>query len=669
MKPSIFVVEDDPDISRLVRHHLEADGFAVKVFPPETRSSPSRNGSGRHSSFSTSWFPGKDGLELCRQIRQIPALAATPVIFLTAKSGEADRILGLELGADDYIPKPFSPRELVARVKAVLRRFERPLSQAPVKIGEIEIDPSAMTLIVRGKPGDHDRHRVPTARLFCPPYRPGFYPRPVARFGLARHRLRHAAFGGCLCAPHSRENRARSGKPALSEDGAGGRLPLRGPEVRRRIFFKLLAAFSLVIAAATVTFDFSVHHAWEGALLAFVVALIVSAIAAQVHGAPSAAHRAVSPTGSPPGIWRRASRNLRRDEIGQVATSLDKTARHLEESFAALQTSQRQLETLLNSMQDAVIAVSADDRVQWANQTMDKLVPQRTRKNAPLVETVRDPDFLTAVRGASEARKVFTARAASIVPGRTFDVTAAPMPGGGAVAVLRDLTETERVEKTRRDFIANVSHELRTPLTSIQGYTETLLDSAPDNNHSREFLEIIRKSALRMSRLTEDLLTLARVESGEQRFDIQPSRGGRPAAGSGAELSRNRADTECRVESRRPCCRPGGSRSRGHSSGLFESGGQCAEICRIRGADCAGGSSRLQEALNFMCRISVPAFLPNTCRGCSSASTGWTRPAPANPEEPDWDWRLPNTSCWPMAASSAPRANSITDRLSCSRFR
>ena len=82
------------------------------------------------------------------------------------------------------------------------------------------------------------------------------------------------------------------------------------------------------------------------------------------------------------------------DEIGQVASSLDKTARHLEESFAALQTSQRQLETLLNSMQDAVVAVSADHRVQWANQAMDKLVPQHSRKNALLVETVRDPDFL-----------------------------------------------------------------------------------------------------------------------------------------------------------------------------------------------------------------------------------------------------------------------------------
>jgi two-component system phosphate regulon sensor histidine kinase PhoR len=193
----------------------------------------------------------------------------------------------------------------------------------------------------------------------------------------------------------------------------------------------------------------------------------------------------------------------------------------LEESFAALQTSQRLLETLLNSMQDAVIAIGADDRVQWANAAMDELVPQRTRRDALLVETVRDPDFLAAVREASELHKVSTARAASILPGRTFEVTAAPMPVGGAVAVLRDLTETERVEKTRRDFIANVSHELRTPLTSIQGYTETLLDSAPDNGHTREFLDIIRKSALRMSRLTEDLLTLARVESGEQRFDIQ----------------------------------------------------------------------------------------------------------------------------------------------------
>lgn len=208
------------------------------------------------------------------------------------------------------------------------------------------------------------------------------------------------------------------------------------------------------------------------------------------------------------------------DEIGQLAAALDKTARQLEANFAALQTSQRQLEILLNSMEDAVIATGADNRVQWANRRMENL--QHTRLNAPVVETVRDPDFLRVIRGANELRTVLTTRATSIVRGRVFDVTAAPMPGGGAVAVLRDLTKTVRMEKTRRDFIANVSHELRTPLTSIQGYAETLLDSANENNHAREFLEIIRKNASRMSRLTEDLLTLARVESGEQRFDIQP---------------------------------------------------------------------------------------------------------------------------------------------------
>ena len=211
------------------------------------------------------------------------------------------------------------------------------------------------------------------------------------------------------------------------------------------------------------------------------------------------------------------------DEIGRVAGAIDKTARRVEQSFAAVQSSQRQLETLLNSMQDAVIAVSADGLVQWANQPMDRLVPQGTRLQQPVVETIRDPDFLASVKEAIATHEVKTARATSIVPGRAFDVTAAPLPDGGAVAVLRDLTETERVEKTRRDFIANVSHELRTPLTSIQGYAETLLDSTPENSApNREFLEIIRKNSSRMSRLTEDLLTLARVESGETRFEAEP---------------------------------------------------------------------------------------------------------------------------------------------------
>ena len=266
------------------------------------------------------------------------------------------------------------------------------------------------------------------------------------------------------------------------------------------------------------------RHRLEWATVAvFAFALIVAAIAAAWSG--RRLERIVQVAGriADGDLHARIHENSP-DEIGRVAGAIDKTALRVEQSFAEVRSSQRQLETLLNSMQDAVIAVSEDGLVQWANQPMDRLVLRRTRLHQPVVETIRDPDFLATVREATTTHEVKTARATSIVPGRTFDVTAAPLPGGGAVAVLRDLTETERVEKTRRDFIANVSHELRTPLTSIQGYAETLLDSTPENGApTREFLEIIRKNSGRMSRLTEDLLTLARVESGETRFDAEPA--------------------------------------------------------------------------------------------------------------------------------------------------
>jgi two-component system phosphate regulon sensor histidine kinase PhoR len=209
------------------------------------------------------------------------------------------------------------------------------------------------------------------------------------------------------------------------------------------------------------------------------------------------------------------------DEIAHVASALDKTARKLEDGFRSVESSRQTLETLLNSMQEAVIAVDEDGRVLWANQRMERLLPSGIRLGEPLVQSARDPEILRSVQTAIESRDITVARAAKIFSGRIFDVTAAPMPGGGVVAVMHDQTEIERVEKTRRDFIANVSHELRTPLTSIQGYSETVLENEELSPTTREFLEIIRKNALRMSRLTEDLLVLARVESGDQNFKLQ----------------------------------------------------------------------------------------------------------------------------------------------------
>jgi two-component system, OmpR family, phosphate regulon sensor histidine kinase PhoR len=212
------------------------------------------------------------------------------------------------------------------------------------------------------------------------------------------------------------------------------------------------------------------------------------------------------------------------DEIAHVASALDRTARQLEQSFAAVETGRKELEALLNSMQEAVLAISHDGRIQWSNGPMRSIAPVAV--GAPLVGAIRDPEVLASIETALESKELHTARSTVLIPGRTFRVTSAPLSAGGAVAVFHDMSSIERVEKTRRDFIANVSHELRTPLTSIQGFAETLLDmessGSTDAATQRDFLEVIRKNAARMTRLTEDLLVLARVESGERAFNMQP---------------------------------------------------------------------------------------------------------------------------------------------------
>jgi two-component system, OmpR family, phosphate regulon sensor histidine kinase PhoR len=211
------------------------------------------------------------------------------------------------------------------------------------------------------------------------------------------------------------------------------------------------------------------------------------------------------------------------DEIAQVAMALDRTARRLEDNFSAVRESRAELEALLNSMKDGVIAVSPEMKVLWANEAITGMVHRQVRMGAPVTELVRHPDFLETLRAALRSKQRESTIASSLGGRGSFSITAEPLPDGGVVSVLHDISEIERVEKTRRDFIANVSHELRTPLTSIRGYAETLLESEDvANGHARDFLQVIRRNAERMSRLTEDLLVLARVESGEEKLDLRP---------------------------------------------------------------------------------------------------------------------------------------------------
>ena len=216
-------------------------------------------------------------------------------------------------------------------------------------------------------------------------------------------------------------------------------------------------------------------------------------------------------------------------DFDDLARAISLASDHVESTINRASESRRELEAMIDSMQDAVVAVDSAGRIQWSNQRMQRLLPEASFSSAvrighALVQTIRDPGVLECVRTALEQRIVSEGRSTSLVPGRIFEVNASPMPGGGAVAVLHDMTRIEQVERTQRDFVANVSHELRTPLTSISGYVETLLDheAASLSQQAREFLSTILKNATRMNRLTEDLLVMARVESSEQELHPAP---------------------------------------------------------------------------------------------------------------------------------------------------
>jgi two-component system phosphate regulon sensor histidine kinase PhoR len=239
------------------------------------------------------------------------------------------------------------------------------------------------------------------------------------------------------------------------------------------------------------------------------------------------------------------------DEIAQVAMVLDGTARRLEENFAAVRESRSELEALLNSMTDGVIAVSPDMKVRWANHAIAGIVRQQVRIGAPVVELLRHPDFLATLTAALKSKRRESTIATSLSGRRSFSINAEPLPDGGVVSVLHDISEVERVEKTRRDFIANVSHELRTPLTSIRGYAETLIESdGLLNDNARDFVQVIRRNAERMGRLTEDLLVLARVESGEEKLDLRPHLARQLLAESASSMQENAraAEVELIVE-------------------------------------------------------------------------------------------------------------------------
>ena len=151
MVREVLVVEDEPDIRRLVVLHLERDGFRCRTAANGPDALREVKAAVPDLVILDLMLPELDGLEVCRRLRRDAGTAAVPIIMLTAKSDEVDRVVGLEIGADDYVSKPFSPKELVARVRAVLRR-SRPDPVPPVlSAGSVVLDPARHAVTLGGR--------------------------------------------------------------------------------------------------------------------------------------------------------------------------------------------------------------------------------------------------------------------------------------------------------------------------------------------------------------------------------------------------------------------------------------------------------------------------------------------------------------------------------------
>lgn len=307
-----------------------------------------------------------------------------------------------------------------------------------------------------------------------------------------------------------------------------------------KVFSKLLGLFVLLLVFQTmvmvVVFRI-VEHArgitlkglsqealWSG-LIALVIALPLAAavaghISARIERVVAFARRIAGGE-----LSARLQLSGGDDEFSAMEAALNRTAERLDSDFAELESGRQELAAILDTMQEAVVAINPDGVVRWSNSVMQQIARTQIRPGRPLIHSLRDPELLACVRGAFERRELCIGRASVLAPGRVFEINAAPLPSGGALVVLHDVSGIEAAQKSRREFVANVSHELRTPLTSIQGYVETLIeDPAPRPEITREFLQIILKNATRMNRLTEDLLALASVESPNYKLKVQPTR-------------------------------------------------------------------------------------------------------------------------------------------------
>ena len=317
----------------------------------------------------------------------------------------------------------------------------------------------------------------------------------------------------------------------------------------QRLFWCAFLAMALGVTAAGIVLDWPLHLRLTIELLAGAAVISVGVAFALSRPVDRRIARmrkfaeGLLEASDQPGSGSMLGR-LGVDELEALDRSLLRMAGQTRVLVERAKVESARREAILASMAEGVLAVDQHLRVTFCNQALARLagrfassnVPSGTSSTTPssgmpLIELVRDTTLhetlSEVIRTGTPAKRHLQIPTAN---GRSFELQAAPLISGnnpgdkpGAIAILHDITDLERLENVRKDFVANVSHEFRTPLAAISGYAETLLDGAiDDQENNRKFLEIIRSNAIRLNSIAADLLTLSELQASSQNTEHVP---------------------------------------------------------------------------------------------------------------------------------------------------
>ncbi|MGO9639828.1 MAG: sensor histidine kinase [Candidatus Acidiferrales bacterium] len=272
---------------------------------------------------------------------------------------------------------------------------------------------------------------------------------------------------------------------------------------------------------------------WKiAALLAALLVVIFCALAAlissrryaaRVEQLTSFARRIAS------GNYRLLPADPAGDALSELGGALNGMAQHLDRTIRSLAEERNRSVAILASMAEGVAIIDQDERLVFCNEAFRRIfaLGAAPADGRPMIELIREPELLEIVRRVLAGAEVESGEIErGTVTRQNFRATVSRLESGGqagAALVLHDISDLRRLERVRRDFVANVSHEFKTPLTAIQGFAETLLGGAlEDEEHNRRFVEIIRTHSSRLARLTDDLLELSRIEEGRTELESRP---------------------------------------------------------------------------------------------------------------------------------------------------